>query len=106
MDRAYWWRILGRYDVPTEARFLLDTNYDFTGEPRHARVLWQQDFEASGGAPGGPPPLAGRGSLLLDAAHPRSAEYTMPARPGPASSGGCRAAPWPAPTRPNGARAT
>ncbi|HEX8657892.1 MAG TPA: hypothetical protein VF690_10175 [Hymenobacter sp.] len=83
MTRAYWWRIVGRYHVPAEARLLLDTNYDFTGSSRNYRVLWQQSFEAdSSGAHCGQPPLQGRCSLLLDNAHPRSPEYTIPARPG------------------------
>ena len=83
MTRAYWWRILGRYDVPLEARLLLDTNYDFTGTPRNYRVLWKQDFESlAGQAECGQPALRGNCSLLLDAAHPRSAEFDIPARPG------------------------
>lgn len=82
MNRAYWWRTLGRYDVPAEARLLLDTGYDFTGQPHHERVLWQQDFEALTGPACGQPALQGQCSLLLDAAHPRSAEYQIPARPG------------------------
>ena len=83
MTRAYWWRILGRYDVPLETRLLLDTNYDFTGTPRNYRVLWKQDFESPAGRPEcGLPALRGNCSLLLDAAHPRSTEFDIPARPG------------------------
>ncbi|GAA3977520.1 hypothetical protein [Hymenobacter antarcticus] len=83
MTRAYWWRILGRYDVPLEARLLLDTNYDFTGTPRNYRVLWKQDFESlAGSADCGLPALRGNCSLLLDVAHPSSAEFDIPARPG------------------------
>lgn len=83
MNRAYLWRILGRYSVPPDARLLLDTNYDFTGTPRNYHVLWQQDFESLSGNPAcGTPALQGQCSLLLDAAHPTSAEYTIPAKPG------------------------
>ncbi|MFC7667979.1 hypothetical protein ACFQT0_11730 [Hymenobacter humi] len=83
MSRSYWWRVLGRYEVPAETRLLLDTDYDFTGTPRHHRLLWQQDFEAAAGsADCAQPALQGQCSLLLDAAHPRSPEYTIPARPG------------------------
>ena len=56
---------------------------NFTGTPRNPRLLWQQDFEAAAdSAACGPAALQGRCSLLLDAAHPRSAEYTVPARRG------------------------
>jgi hypothetical protein len=83
MNRAYLWRILGRYQVPAESRLLLDTNYDFTGTPRDYHVLWQQDFESSSGSAAcGKPALQGQCSLLLDAAHPTSSEYTIPAKPG------------------------
>jgi hypothetical protein len=78
MTRAYWWRTLGRYDVPAEARLLLDTNYDFTGTPHNEQVLWQNDFEGDQGSPAcGQPALQGQCSLLLDAAHPSSPEYTI-----------------------------
>ncbi|MBO2012746.1 hypothetical protein [Hymenobacter negativus] len=83
MNRAYWWRILGRYDVPTEARLLLDTNYDFTGTPHNERVLWQENFEAAHlGQACGLPALQGQCSLLVDAAHPTSPEYSIPAARG------------------------
>ncbi|WP_310397336.1 hypothetical protein [Hymenobacter sp.] len=82
MNRAYWWRILGRYEVPSEERLMLDTNYNFTGTPRNYRLLWQQDFEAVDSSARGPAALLGRASLLLDAAHPRSLEYVIPARRG------------------------
>ncbi len=85
MNRAYWWRVLGRFDVPAEARLLLDTNYSFTGTQRNPRLLWQQHFEAPaspGGAACGPQALQGQCSLLVDAAHPSSAEYRIAARPG------------------------
>ncbi|GAB3850363.1 hypothetical protein GCM10028822_15640 [Hymenobacter terrigena] len=83
MTRAYWWRILGRYDVPPETRLLLDTNYDFTGTPRNYQVLWKQDFETLAGNAGcGQPALRGTCSLLLDAAHPQSADFNIPTRPG------------------------
>jgi hypothetical protein len=83
MNRAYWWRILGRYNVPAETRLLLDTNYDFTGTPHSERVLWQEDFEnARSGQACGQPALQGQCSLLLDAAHPASPEYSIPARRG------------------------
>jgi hypothetical protein len=82
MNRAYLWRILGRYQVPQDARLLLDTNYDFTGTPRNYHVLWQQDFESLSGAACGKPALEGQCSLVLDAAHPTSAEYNIPAKPG------------------------
>jgi hypothetical protein len=82
MNRAYLWRILGRYQVPADARLLLDTNYDFTGTPRNYHVLWQQDFESLSGEACGKPALQGQCSLLLDAAHPTSAEYNIPAKPG------------------------
>ena len=80
MTRAYWWRVVGRYHVPPDVHLLLDTNYDFTGEPRNVRQLWQQDFEA--GPACGQPALQGQCSLLLDSAHPRSPEYVIPAQPG------------------------
>ena len=83
MTRAYWWRILGRYEVPAEARLALDTNYDFTGTPRNTQVIWQEDFETpTDSSACARPPLAGRCSLLLDAAHPSSREYVIPARRG------------------------
>ena len=77
--------MLGRFDVPAEARLLLDTNYSFTGTQRNPRLLWQQHFEAPaspGGAACGPQALQGQCSLLVDAAHPSSAEYRIAARPG------------------------
>jgi hypothetical protein len=83
MNRAYLWRILGRYQVPADSRLLLDTNYDFTGTPHNYHVLWQQDFESSrGSAVCGKPALQGQCSLLLDAAHPISAEYNISSKLG------------------------
>ena len=82
MSRAYWWRILGRYTVPAEARLLLDTDYDFTGVPRNSQLLWQQDFETTNDGACGQPALEGKCSLLLDNAHPHSPEYTIAARSG------------------------
>lgn len=85
-NAAYFWRTLGRYDVPPEVRLLLDTNYANPGPPQHYQVLWHQDFETPDACPakvpGGPPPLQGQCSLQLDAAHPRSPEYAVPAHPG------------------------
>lgn len=82
MKGAYLWRILGRYDVPRETRLLLDSDFDFTGTPRHYRTLWRQDFESLPGPACAQPALQGRCSLVLDEAHPSSAAYTIPARPG------------------------
>jgi hypothetical protein len=83
MNRAYWWRVLGRYDVPAEARLLLDTNYNFTGTPHNERMLWQEGFENEhNGQACGQPALQGQCSLLLDTAHPASPEYSIPARRG------------------------
>lgn len=83
MTRTYWLRILGRYDVPLEARLLLDTNSYFSGTPRNQRVLWQQDFEQPGSPEAcGAPALEGNCSLVLNAQHPLSQEYVIPARPG------------------------
>ncbi|UOG73835.1 hypothetical protein MTX78_17135 [Hymenobacter tibetensis] len=82
MTRTYLWRILFRYEVPPETTLLLDSNAEFTGTARNARVLWQQDFEAP--APGicGTPALQGNCSLALDSTHSRSQEWVIPARPG------------------------
>jgi hypothetical protein len=73
MTRTYLRRILFRYQVPPETRLLLDSNSEFTGEARNVRILWQQDFEQ---------PAPGACSLALDAQHPRSTEWVIPARPG------------------------
>ncbi|MBC8083151.1 MAG: hypothetical protein H7Z21_08070, partial [Hymenobacter sp.] len=82
MTRTYLWRILFRDQVPPETALLLDNNAEFTGTVRNSRTLWQQDFEQP--APGlcGTPALQGGCSLALDAAHPHSTEWVIPARPG------------------------
>ncbi|MDF7813553.1 hypothetical protein [Hymenobacter sp. YC55] len=82
MTRAYLWRILFRYQVPSETVLLLDSNAEFTGTARNTRVLWQQDFEQP--APGicGTPALLGNCSLALDSTHRQSTEWVIPARPG------------------------
>ncbi|WP_073283463.1 hypothetical protein [Hymenobacter psychrotolerans] len=82
MTRAYLSRILFRYEVPPETALLLDSNSEFTGAPLNSRVLWQQDFEQPASGLCGTPALQGSCSLALDAAHPQSTEWVIPARPG------------------------
>ncbi|MCB2378224.1 hypothetical protein LGH70_11555 [Hymenobacter sp. BT635] len=82
MTRTYLWRILFRYEVPSETRLLLDSNSEFTGTPVKQRVLWQQDFEQEKTGLCGTSALQGRCSLALDSLHPQSTEYVLPARPG------------------------
>ena len=42
---AYLRRVIGRWNVPIEARKLLDNKYDFTGERKDVAVIYQNDFE-------------------------------------------------------------
>jgi hypothetical protein len=80
MTKAYLWRTVFRYEVPSETYLLLDSNAEFTGTTRNSRTLWQQDFEQP--APGvcGTPALQGNCSLKLDTEHPRSAEWVIPVK--------------------------
>jgi hypothetical protein len=82
MTRSYLWRILFRYQVPSETRLLLDSNSEFTGTPIRSRVLWRQNFEQEQAGLCGTPALEGKCSLALDSLHPQSTEYVLPARPG------------------------
>ncbi|TGE23028.1 hypothetical protein [Hymenobacter metallicola] len=82
MTRSYLWRILFRYEVPSETRLLLDSNSEFTGTATHQRVVWEQGFEQETKGICGTPALQGNCSLALDSLHPQSTEYVVAAKPG------------------------
>jgi hypothetical protein len=44
ITRQFFWRVLGRYEVPLEAQKLLDNKYDFD-MPTNAEVIYTNDFE-------------------------------------------------------------
>ena len=83
MNRTYFLRVVGRYQVPPDTRLLLDTNAEFTGTPRHSQTLWQQNFEQPDDSVAcATPALRGNCSLAVDPAHRRSRQYRIPAQPG------------------------
>ncbi|RYU78007.1 hypothetical protein [Hymenobacter persicinus] len=82
MNRAYLWRILGRFQVPEKARLLLDSNADYTGTPTVQHVLWTQDFESANPPACDGPALRGNCSLALDGQRQNSEEYVVPLKPG------------------------
>jgi hypothetical protein len=82
MNRAYWLRIIGRYNVPKEARLLLDSNGWYTGPTDNAKVLLEEGFEGQEGAACSGPPLAGRCSFMLDFEHQNTPDYSVPMKPG------------------------
>lgn len=82
MTRAYWLRIVGRYDVPAEARLLLDSNGWYTGPTDNARLLVADGFENQDPTTCATPALDGRCSFRLDNQHQNSPELAVSAKPG------------------------
>ncbi|MEN0004265.1 MAG: hypothetical protein AAF798_08985 [Bacteroidota bacterium] len=83
MTKAYFWGILGRYDVPLETQKLLDNRYDFIGYPQNAQVVYQNNFEAdTTTAQCELPPITGQGSLCLNKTTQNSPWYSFELNPG------------------------
>ncbi|RMG88425.1 MAG: hypothetical protein D6714_00700 [Bacteroidetes bacterium] len=82
MTGAYFWKILGKYDVPREAEKLLDTEEVFWGDPVGKTLIYENNFETDtlpGGCPF--PPIEGRQSLCLTPEHSGSPLFSIPLKP-------------------------
>ncbi|HRD82541.1 MAG TPA: hypothetical protein PLL53_17400 [Saprospiraceae bacterium] len=47
MTKAYWKRIVLRYDLPVETRKLLDTDRDYGNRRRNVQVIYENNFETA-----------------------------------------------------------
>lgn len=45
MTKAYYWAVVGRFDVPFETRKLKDTDELFKGEPKNMQLIYSYGFE-------------------------------------------------------------
>ena len=93
MTRAYWWRILGRYEVPAEARLALDTNYDFTGAPRKPHIIWEGRLRDAPRQHRLRPPTAGGPLLTAARRRPPQQPRVCHSRPARAVQMGARQCP-------------
>ena len=75
---AYLRRVIGRWDVPIEARKLLDNKYDFTGERKDNAVIYQNDFESDTSQNIDLQNIInGKRSLFVDGTHRLSTQYAI-----------------------------
>ena len=79
MTKAYFWKILGRYDLPIEAKKLLDTDEEFIGERKTIELIYQNDFETDSSMMNcNLSPINGKQSLCLNAENQDSVVFKMP----------------------------
>ncbi|MCH2044542.1 MAG: glycosyltransferase family 39 protein [Saprospiraceae bacterium] len=45
MNKAFFWRVVGRWEVPEEVFKLLDTDYIWEGERKNVKLVFEDDFE-------------------------------------------------------------
>lgn len=79
MTRAYFWRIFLRYDVPPDARKLLDTRHDFGQHRQNVQLVYANNFEDASEWPECPiPPVEGKRSVCLGAGREMSEVFSFP----------------------------
>lgn len=80
MTKAYFWRIVLKYDLPPENRKLLDTDQDFRGERRNVQLVYQNNFEEGVEVWADCPiePIEGERSVCLGAAQQFSPVFAFP----------------------------
>lgn len=80
MTKAYFWRIVLKYDLPVENRKLLDTDQDFRGERRNVQLVYQNNFEAGMEMWADCPiePIEGERSVCLGGAQQFSPVFSFP----------------------------
>lgn len=83
MTRAYFWRVLGRFDHDERDLVLLDTREDFRGERQDVERLYANNFEASDTALANCtlPAIEGRRSFCLHAGRQYSPVFELPLLP-------------------------
>jgi hypothetical protein len=81
MVKAYFWSILGKWDIDPETRFLLDTNEMFRGNSENSTVIYQEGFEHPGIYSCGHI-LNGQRSLCLNPDNQESGTFSFQAEPG------------------------
>ena len=75
---AYLRRVIGRWDVPMDARKLLDNKYDFTGERKDVAVIYQNNFESDTSQNVDlQNVINGKRSLFVDGTHRLSTQYKI-----------------------------
>lgn len=80
--RAYFWKTIGRYNVPLEAVKLLDTNEEFIGERKDVRLMYENDFETDTlKYDCGLVPIQGQFSLCLNENRNHSPAYQIALKP-------------------------
>lgn len=83
MTEAYYWAVVGRFNVPFETRKLKETDELFTGTPANMRLLRKYDFENDSTA-WVDTPIAGLRSLLFNESLTYSSKISVPFQPGDA----------------------
>lgn len=80
--RAYFWKTIGRYNVPLEAVKLLDTNEEFTGKRKKVQLMYEYDFETDTLRHDcGLEAIEGQGSLCLNENRKHSPTYQVALKP-------------------------
>lgn len=76
MTKAYFWKILGRYEVEADALKLLDTTDEYIGERKEVELLYENDFSAQ--AESDPnSPTSGINAIILDASQQYSSKWEV-----------------------------
>lgn len=78
MTKAYFWKILGRYDVPEESDFLLDNAEQYFGPQEEVIELYTEDFESEDAGTCPLEPVEGSASLCLLTPWDQSRIMTVP----------------------------
>ena len=84
MTKAYFWKVLGKYDQPIEVKKLLDNNEEYTKVRKDVQLLYTSDFEKDTSLVCNDNPINGNLSLCIDGESPYSAIYAAPLRNGDA----------------------
>ncbi len=85
MTRGYFWKTVGRYEIPNEYRKLLDSHDFFEGERKDVKVIYQNNFEQDTTSTLCPiPPIEGKRSACLSQTLKYTPPYSFPLQNGAA----------------------
>lgn len=78
MTKAYFWKTLGRWEMPKHALKLLDTDEEFIGERKNIRLLYENNFESDSIVGNCEiEPISGSKSLCLNGDYKESQVYFL-----------------------------
>ncbi len=75
MSGPYYWRVVGRWNVPAESVLLKDGAELYDGTPGNIHVLWENNFDQDTSVHSSLPPIQGTKSLELNEHTPYTREY-------------------------------